>query len=171
MGESTGADSLPSQPLRVSAVTRVAVARRGWSVLTVRRCMECISCGSSMLCLGYFAVVETPSLTAFTVLTTIEGFFATFSFSGYLTNIIDIGPAYAGPLMGISNTVATIPGIVANVLAGGILATYGDWRPVFGLAVAVLGMGLVIFLTLAKGTVVLVPEGEDAAGGEEEAKQ
>ena len=54
-------------------------------MLTVRRCMECISCGSSMLCLGYFAVVETPSLTAFTVLTTVEGFFATFSFSGYLT--------------------------------------------------------------------------------------
>ena len=74
--------------------------------------------------------------------------------------------------MGISNTVATIPGIVANVLAGGILATYGDWRPVFGLAVGVLGLGLVIFLTMAKGTVVLVPEGEDAAaGGEEEAKQ
>ena len=86
-------------------------------------------------------------------------------------NIIDIGPAYAGPLMGISNTVATIPGIVANVLAGGILSRYGDWRPVFGLAVAVLGMGLVIFLTMAKGTVVLVPEGEDAVGGEEEAKQ
>ena len=87
-------------------------------------------------------------------------------------NIIDIGPAFAGPLMGISNTVATIPGIVANVLAGGILATYGDWRPVFGLAVGVLGLGLVIFLTMAKGTVVLVPEGEDAAaGGEEEAKQ
>ena len=82
------ANDSPCPPsLRDLSVTRVGVAGagRGWSVLAVRRCMECISCGSSMLCLGYFAVVETPSLTAFTVLTTIEGFFATFSFSGYLT--------------------------------------------------------------------------------------
>lgn len=115
------------------------------------------ACGSSMCCLGYFAVVSEPSLTSFTVLTTIEGFFSTFSFSGYLTNLIDIAPHYAGALMGISNTVATVPGIVANVLAGEMLASYGDWRPVFGVAVGVLFGGLVAFLLLAKGHPVILP--------------
>ena len=56
--------------------------------------------------------------------------------------------------MGISNTVATIPGVIANVLAGGMLASLGDWRPVFGLAVLMLGGGLVAFLGLAKGEPV-----------------
>ena len=118
--------------------------KRGWSVLSVRRTMECIcatpqtvatyvcagrnttfvthqlrnclaqacfltaclvlrcnfvgfvqtytcangdaACGSSILCLGYFAVEEQPSLMSFTVLTTIEGFFSAFSMSGYLTS-------------------------------------------------------------------------------------
>ena len=77
-----------------------------------------------------------------------------------LTNagLIDIGPSYAGALMGISNTVATVPGIAANLLAGEMLASMnGDWRPVFGTAVAVLFAGLTAFLALAKGHPVLVP--------------
>lgn len=32
-------------------------------------------------------------------------------FSGFLANHIDISPNFAGTLMGITNTVATIPGI------------------------------------------------------------
>lgn len=73
-------------------------------------------------------------------------------------DLIDIGPSYAGALMGISNTVATLPGVAANLLAGEMLATVdGDWRPVFGTAVAVVFGGLVAFLALAKGHMVLVP--------------
>ena len=88
------------------------------------------------------------------MLTTIEGFFSTFSFSGYLTNLIDIGPRYAGALMSISNTIATLPGIAANLLAGGVLQELGDsgWRWLFGCSVAMLGLGLVAFLLLAEGT-------------------
>ena len=73
-------------------------------------------------------------------------------------DLIDIGPSYAGALMGISNTVATLPGVAANLLAGEMLASMnGDWRPVFGTAVAVLFSGLLAFLMLAKGHPVLVP--------------
>lgn len=120
-----------------------------------------------MSCLGYFVVVEQPSLASFTVVTTVEGFFSTFSFSGYLTNLIDIGPHYAGALMGISNTLATVPGIVANVLAGEMLAATSDWRPVFALSVAVLFGGLVAFMLLAKGHAVLVPLPEDCSASPE----
>ena len=51
------------------------------------------------------------------------------------------------------------------MLAGGMLASLGDWRPVFALAVAVLGGGLVAFLCLAKGHAVLTPLPEDTPGG------
>lgn len=39
-------------------------------------------------------------------------------FSGFLSNHIDIAPNYAGTLMAITNTVATIPGIVVPVFVG-----------------------------------------------------
>jgi MFS family permease len=79
-----------------------------------------------------------------------------------VADLIDIGPSYAGALMGISNTVATLPGVAANVLAGELLATMdGDWRPVFGTAVAVVLGGLIAFLALAEGHVVLEPPSAD----------
>lgn len=50
-----------------------------------------------------------------TAITAIGGMFC-----GFLSNHIDISPNFAGTLMGITNTVATIPGIavpfVVNVL-------------------------------------------------------
>ena len=111
-------------------------------------------------------------LLSFMVLTTVEGFFSTFSFSGYLTNLIDIGPRYAGALMSISNTIATLPGIAANLLAGSVLEELGDsgWRWLFGCSVAVLGCGLVAFLLLAEGTAVLEEDGHHSASKKDEAE-
>lgn len=39
-------------------------------------------------------------------------------FSGFLSNHIDIAPNFAGTLMAITNTVATIPGIVVPIFVG-----------------------------------------------------
>lgn len=47
------------------------------------------------------------------VLLTIAVGLCGFHFSGYFINHGDIAPAYAGTLFGISNCIATIPGIVA----------------------------------------------------------
>ena len=41
--------------------------------------------------------------------------FGAFSHAGYWANIVDIGPNHAGTLCGISNTIATLPGVLANV--------------------------------------------------------
>ena len=40
--------------------------------------------------------------------------------SGFSVNIIDIGPRYSGLLMGISNCIATLPGIVGPPIAGAL---------------------------------------------------
>ena len=49
----------------------------------------------------------------------------------------------------------SMSGVAANLLAGEMLASMnGDWRPVFGTAVAVLFLA---FPMLAKGHPVLVP--------------
>lgn len=38
--------------------------------------------------------------------------------AGHLVNINDIGGPYSGILFGISNTIATIPGIISPYVAG-----------------------------------------------------
>ena len=43
------------------------------------------------------------------------------SICGYGVNHLDIAPQYASILMGISNTIATIPGIISPLIAGFIV--------------------------------------------------
>ncbi|XP_072944996.1 sialin [Epargyreus clarus] len=55
-------------------------------------------------------------------------------FCGFLSNHIDIAPNFAGTLMAITNTVATIPGIVVPIFVG--VLTHGNqtisaWRVIF----------------------------------------
>ncbi|XP_055546262.1 sialin [Wyeomyia smithii] len=55
-------------------------------------------------------------------------------FCGFLSNHIDIAPNYAGTLMAITNTVATLPGITVPIFVGQI--THGNqtieaWRVIF----------------------------------------
>jgi len=40
------------------------------------------------------------------------------AYSGFLSNHMDIAPKYAGMLMGMTNTIATIPGITVAQLVG-----------------------------------------------------
>ena len=54
---------------------------------------------------------------------TIGAAIGAFSLSGYAVNHLDIAPQYASILMGISNTFATIPGIISPSLTGFIVVT------------------------------------------------
>lgn len=45
-------------------------------------------------------------------------------FCGFLGNHIDIAPNYAGTLMAITNTAATLPGIIMPIFVGAI--THGN---------------------------------------------
>lgn len=45
-------------------------------------------------------------------------------FCGFLSNHIDIAPKYAGTLMALTNTVATLPGIIMPIFVGAI--THGN---------------------------------------------
>ena len=71
-------------------------------------------------------------------------------------NVIDIGPKVAGPLLGISNTIATLPGILANLSAGWMLhANGGDYTPVFGTAIGLYLAAFLFYTWFAKGEVCL----------------
>ena len=71
--------------------------------------------------------------------------------AAYGVNHLDVGPTYAGVLMGISNTIAAIPGIVGVAIAGVILQMTGSFAAVFYLIAAVYGIGMIGYLAWASG--------------------
>lgn len=46
-----------------------------------------------------------------------------FAWAGFSVNHLDIAPQHASVLMGVSNTFATLPGIVSPIIAGYIVTT------------------------------------------------
>src|SRR5262249_14604167 len=84
--------------------------------------------------------------------------------SGFWVNFIDISPKYAGKyntfsltlsghLMGLSNTFASIPGIVGNVLTGVILDATHSWTLVFSLLIVMYVSATIFFSIFASGEV------------------
>ncbi|XP_045493507.1 sialin isoform X1 [Colias croceus] len=70
-----------------------------------------------------------------------------FAWSGFSVNHLDIAPPHASVLMGLSNTIATLPGIVSPPLAGSIVTDKSaeQWRIVFFISSAVYLLGAIIY--------------------------
>jgi len=75
--------------------------------------------------------------------------------SGYGVNHLDISPRCAGLLMGLSNTAATIPGILGVILTGYMISATGGWSIVFFLAAGVYLFGVVTWLLMCTGKRVI----------------
>lgn len=75
--------------------------------------------------------------------------------SGYGVNHLDISPRCAGLLMGLSNTAATIPGILGVILTGYMVSATGGWDIVFFLAAAIYLFGVVTWLLMCTGKKVI----------------
>uniref|UniRef100_A0AAQ5Z5M5 Sialin n=1 Tax=Amphiprion ocellaris TaxID=80972 RepID=A0AAQ5Z5M5_AMPOC len=77
------------------------------------------------------------------------------SASGFNINHLDIAPSYAGILLGVTNTFATIPGMVGPVIARDLTKhnTIEEWQTVFYIAAAINLFGALFFNAFGKGTV------------------
>ena len=91
----------------------------------VRKGFQSLCFVGSAVCLVLLSATTSQWL-ALVYITLGLGFVAT-SAAGFLVNHLDIGPRYAGILMGITNTVGTIPGILAPVITGFIIKFTGSW--------------------------------------------
>jgi ACS family sodium-dependent inorganic phosphate cotransporter-like MFS transporter 5 len=79
------------------------------------------------------------------------------AYPGYSANCLDICPKYTGILYSVSNTLATIPGIVAPILAGAIVGmppTFLQWQIVFSIAAGLYIIGNIFYVKYARGDVV-----------------
>uniref|UniRef100_A0A7S3VMN6 Major facilitator superfamily (MFS) profile domain-containing protein n=1 Tax=Dunaliella tertiolecta TaxID=3047 RepID=A0A7S3VMN6_DUNTE len=73
-----------------------------------------------------------------------------FSQSGLYSNHQDIGPRYAGVLLGLSNTAGVLAGVVGSLATGYILQN-GTWSQVWQMAIALYLVGTVVWNTFSTG--------------------
>uniref|UniRef100_A0A0G4HGH6 Major facilitator superfamily (MFS) profile domain-containing protein n=1 Tax=Chromera velia CCMP2878 TaxID=1169474 RepID=A0A0G4HGH6_9ALVE len=142
-------------------------------IRTVRKILQSvgqIGCSVFLLAVSFLS----PTPTHASVFLSCALFLGRFVQSGYTTSMADIGGVwYTGQVMGVSNTLATIPGVACNYLTGVInelppeIPTKAKWGVVFGVAVFCNVIGAVAFCLLADD----VPLAEtDPRGGSGEGK-
>jgi len=98
-------------------------------------------------------------------------FFGQMQSCGYWINMVDLCPETAAKLMGLSNTVATIPGIVGQPITQAILDASESWAAVFGVGGVIAIVAAVVFLALGDDAPIDVPHhmpsDASAAGSED----
>ena len=123
--------------------------KRGKSITYVRKLMQVTGLSGSAFFFLLAPHADTP-LVALAVMCCALAFVA-LTFSGYVPNFLDIAPRYADVLIGVSNTFATIPGIVGVALAGWLLDQTGSYAGVFMTVAAVQLFGGILWLLYATG--------------------
>ncbi|MGE0621094.1 MAG: ACS family MFS transporter [Pseudomonadales bacterium] len=121
--------------------------RSGMDVTRVRKIMQTIGFGGSAVILALVGYVESVPLAI--AMMSLGSLIGGATAGGFGVNHLDIAPRGAGVVMGLSNTAATIPGIVGVYVSGLILDVTGSWVMVFQTAAAVYVVGLVFYLLFA----------------------
>ena len=124
--------------------------KKGHRILTVRKTCTVIGFGGSSLALAILPSVG--SIIGVMTMLSIVNMCAGLGTGGYSVNHADIGPKHTGSIMGISSTIATIPGIVGVAISGVLVDLTGSFDSVFYLSSAILLFGGTFYLTFASTT-------------------
>ena len=133
-------------------------ARHGFSASATRKLFNTIGMGGSAVSFLALAMVAPPNgdghapgvYAAAALLTLAVGLGTCASSAGYWASFVDLSRRHAQVLLGISNSIASLPGVGAGVVTGRLLKASGnDWRLMFLIAAAVQAVGALIFLLFA----------------------
>jgi ACS family sodium-dependent inorganic phosphate cotransporter len=133
----------------VGAQLADGLLKRGRSVTFVRKLMQSIGFFGPAAALLAIGQVHTVSVAIGLMCVTLG--LGSFALSGFGANHLDIGPRYAGALMGLSNTAGTLPGVIGVAVTGYILEATGSWALVLGIAAALYVAGGIVWLRFATG--------------------
>ncbi|XP_048632121.1 ascorbate transporter, chloroplastic [Brassica napus] len=125
---------------------------RGLSITSVRKIMQSIGFLGPAFFLTQLSRVKTPAMAVLCMACS-QGADA-FSQSGLYSNHQDIGPRYAGVLLGLSNTAGVLAGVFGTAATGYILQR-GSWDDVFKVAVGLYLIGTLVWNLFATGEKVL----------------
>jgi MFS transporter, ACS family, solute carrier family 17 (sodium-dependent inorganic phosphate cotransporter), other len=123
--------------------------KRGMPMGTVRKLLQGSAFTIGGLPLLVLPLARTPAIAV--TLVTISIFGTALGGGGFFVNHFDIAPRYAGILMGISNTAATIPGIVGVAATGFIVQATNSFSAVFYLTAGVYAVGGTCYIAMASG--------------------
>jgi len=121
---------------------------KGVSITTVRKVMQSIGFLGPAFFLTQLSHVRSPAMAVLCM--TCSQACDAFSQSGLYSNHQDIGPRYAGVLLGLSNTAGVLAGVFGTAATGYILQN-GSWDDVFKVAVGLYLVGTVVWNLFATG--------------------
>ncbi|THD24036.1 Sodium-dependent phosphate transport protein 1 [Fasciola hepatica] len=128
--------------------------QRQWSVLAVRRLMTCIGLAGPGVLMFLFSSYTT-TYSAICVITVCM-MLSAFNSAGHLSNHVEVAPGHAGITFAISNTLATIPGILCGPMTAELVVqSEGRWFPVFFIAGCVNLVGAVVYASQSSSVQVL----------------
>ncbi|XP_078664685.1 sialin-like [Branchiostoma floridae x Branchiostoma belcheri] len=130
------------------------------STTAVRKVFNCsglVLPGIFMVATGYVNCSQQVLAIVFLTLSVAMGGLC---MSGFNVNHLDIAPRYAGVLMGISNSAATIPGFAGPAVVGLLtqnaktwITRKHQWQVVFYITAAINAFGTITYLIMGDGTV------------------
>ncbi|EOX95938.1 Major facilitator superfamily protein isoform 4 [Theobroma cacao] len=126
---------------------------KGLSITAVRKIMQSIGFLGPAFFLTQLSHVRTPAMAVLCMACSQQGSDA-FSQSGLYSNHQDIGPRYAGVLLGLSNTAGVLAGVFGTAATGYILQR-GSWNDVFKVSVALYIIGTLVWNLFSTGEKVL----------------
>jgi ACS family sodium-dependent inorganic phosphate cotransporter len=132
-----------------------AIARRV-SVIRVRR----ITIGVELIGIAVFLMlardVSSPT-TALVLMCAATGCLG-IGMAGFLPNILDIAPRHSAVLVGVSNTIATVPGIVGVAVTGWLIDATGTYASAFLLTAGVCIVGALFYFMFGRAEPLDVGE-------------
>ncbi|KAK8268985.1 hypothetical protein V6Z12_D11G100600 [Gossypium hirsutum] len=135
------ADTLVSRGLSITAVRKL-----------ILQIMQSIGFLGPAFFLTQLSYVRTPAMAVLCMACS-QGSDA-FSQSGLYSNHQDIGPRYAGVLLGLSNTAGVLAGVFGTAATGYILQR-GSWDDVFKVSVALYIIGTLVWNLFSTGEKIL----------------
>jgi sugar phosphate permease len=106
------------------------------------------------ICLLLFCAMK--SLLFAVVFVSLSMALCAFNSAGHLSNHADVAPNHAGITFAVSNTLATIPGILCGPLTAELVTqSHGRWFPVFVLAATINFVGAIIYTSQSSASQAL----------------
>jgi len=124
---------------------------KGMSIRDARVMSEAMTALIPAAGLLYLSIFPPSSPTTASLLFCLILGFMGCAHSAFWANVIDIGGNLAADVLGVSNAIATIPGIAGNLYVGWVLTNIGSWDYVWMSAVSLNVIGFIFFRRWASG--------------------
>ena len=127
--------------------------KRTGNITLIRKVFHSVSLFSASVFLILLAQAEAKPLVIILVTLALGMLSMTGSTTG--PNAMDIGPRYAGIIMGMQTTAGNIAGVIVPILVGFIVSLSNRWDVIFYIAAGILIVGATVWNLFATGRQVL----------------